>query len=605
MRTLISSVILTCALTLGAGAAAAQPADARAPKVLRYAFEVAETGFDPAQLSDLYSRIIARSLFEAPLRYAYLAKPGTLEPATATGLPEVSADFRTYTFHIKPGIYFIDDVAFKGKKRELVAADYVYSFKRLADPRWKSPSWGGIESADIKSLMALRAEALKTGKFDYDREIEGIKTLDRYTFRITLGRPDPRFATSLADASIMGAVAREVVEYYGDKIMEHPVGTGPFKLGAWRRSSQIVLDRNPSYREDIYSAEGDPSDPAAVALAQQLKGKRLPMLDRVEISIIEESQPRWLSFLNGEYDYIERMPLDLTPIAIPNNQPSPALAKKGIQIERTPVIDVTFAVYNMEDPVIGGYTPDKVALRRAINLALQTDEIIRSIYKFQAFPAQSIVMPRTYGYDPNFRTEMGETDAARANAMLDTYGYKDVDGDGYRELPDGSPLELEFSTQPDQRSRINDEIWKKSMDSIGIKLRYRVAKWPEQLRFARNGQFMIWSLGLSASGPDSGPGFREAYGPAAGAENLSRFRWKAYDELFLRAEALPDGPERLAIMREMQKILTAHAPMQFISHRYAVDMAYPWVKGYRRWPFVLDWWRYVDIDLDEMARRTR
>ena len=220
-------------------------------KILRYAFEIAETGFDPAEISDLYSRDVTTNIFDAPLRFAYLAAPGTVEPATADGMPQVSDDYTIFTIRIKKGIYFTDDPAFQGKRRELTAADYVYTYKRLFDPHWNSPMYGNLEPLGVLGMQALRAEAIKSGHFDYDRTVEGLKTLDRYTFQIRLSTPSPRFLLNLADASIMGAVAREVVEKYGDGIMEHPVGTGPFRLVEWRRSF-IALERNPDYRTDIF-----------------------------------------------------------------------------------------------------------------------------------------------------------------------------------------------------------------------------------------------------------------------------------------------------------------------------------------------------------------
>src|SRR5713226_10518923 len=120
------AAILACALI-------APPAAAE--KVLRWAFQVAETGFDPVQVNDVYSAIIFGHIFDAPLTYDYLALPVKLKPATAAALPEVSADGTTYTIRIKPGIYFTDDPAFGGKKRELVAQDYIYSLKRVLDPK--------------------------------------------------------------------------------------------------------------------------------------------------------------------------------------------------------------------------------------------------------------------------------------------------------------------------------------------------------------------------------------------------------------------------------------------------------------------------------------
>ncbi len=591
----------SCRLALWCAAllfASAREVHAQAQKVLRYAFEVAETGFDPAQLSDLYSRNLTCQIYEAPLHYAYLGKPGQLAPLTAAAMPEVSADFTTYTYRIRPGIYFAGDPAFKGKKRELVAADYVYSIKRHFDPRWKSVSISELTTFDILGLNAMRDASLKGAPFDYDREAPGLRTLDRYTFQVRLGNPTPRFNDTMADSSVMGAVAREVVEFYGDRIMEHPVGTGAFRLAEWRRSSFIALEKNPDFREAYYDLEADPADAKALEVAARLKGRRLPMVDRVEVSIIEESQPRWLAFLNAEQDILETLPEDLAPIAIPNNAPSPTLAKKRVTVWRAPRIDDYLAVYNMDHPVIGGYAPEKVALRRAINLAVDTDDMIRTRYKYQAFTAQSLIMPNTYPYDPALRTEIGETDVARANAILDAYGWRDRDGDGWREMPDGAPLELEVSTQPDQRSRIVDEIWKKAMNAVHVRLRYKVAKWPEQLRMTRNGQYMIWYLGLSAAGPDGANALRYFYGPAVGGENLARFRNARFDEIFDRQNRMSDGPLRQAAILELTKLFIAYAPGNVFVHRIVVDMSYPWVVGYRRWPFMRDWWKYVDVDLD-------
>jgi ABC-type transport system substrate-binding protein len=200
-------------------------------------------------------------------------------------------------------------------------------------------------------------------------------------------------------------VAREVVEFYGDRIMAHPVGTGPFRLAEWRRSSRIVLERNPSYRETHYDEHPPADDARSQAIAQTLKGRRMPMLDRVEISIIEESQPRWLSFLNGQSDFLDRLPNEFSGLVIPNNRIAPNLAKKGIAIDRAPLVDATLAtLFNMEHPLVGGYTPEKVALRRAISLAYNSDEEIRLARKNQAVPAQSAVAPLTFGYNPAFKS---------------------------------------------------------------------------------------------------------------------------------------------------------------------------------------------------------
>jgi len=172
-------------------------------KVLRYAFPIAETGMDPVALSDLYSRILTAHIFENFYDYDHLARPFKIRPCTAAGMPEVSEDFRTYTVRIKPGIYFQDDPVFKGSKRELVAQDYVYSWKRFFDPRWKAPAFATLNELKMLGMGALRDAALKDKKpFDYDTEVEGMRALDRYTVRFRFAEPQPRFIQTMAGGDL-------------------------------------------------------------------------------------------------------------------------------------------------------------------------------------------------------------------------------------------------------------------------------------------------------------------------------------------------------------------------------------------------------------------
>ncbi len=605
-RGLTRALLFTLAMLAGIGTAA-HAADASAgPKVLRYAFRVAETGFDPAQISDLYSRTIAAAIFDAPLQFELLARPVRYRANTLVALPEMSADFKTFTFHIKPGIYFTDDPVFGGKKRELIAADYVYSWKRHFDPRWKSNNLYIVEKAGILGLNELRAQTLASKKpFDYDREVPGLRTLDRYTFQLKTTEPSPRILLEFTDGSVWGAVAREVVEAYGDKIMEHPVGTGPFRLGAWRRASRIVLEKNPGFRETYYDEDAPADDPLAQAAVAANKGKRLPMIDRVEISIIEENQPRWLAFANGEHDVMWEVPPDFADIVMPNNQLAPNLRKKHLTMVRYPRAAVGFTYFNMEDPVVGGYTPEKVALRRAISLAVDVDKEIRIVSHGQAIPAQGPISPSTWGYSPTLKTEMSDYDPARAKALLDMYGYVDRDGDGWRDLPDGSPLVIEQATQSDGLSRQRAEQWKKNMDAIGIRITFKIAQWPENLKQSSAGRLQMWQVNWSAGAPDGDTFVSLGYGPSKGQSNKSRFDLPAYNRLFELQKRLPDGPERQAAMDELQRIFVAYMPQKLHVHPIWTDLAQPWVIGYHRNVFLRDFFQWVDIDVDMQRRLGR
>ena len=585
----------------------AGPSQAQAPKVLRYAFQVAETGFDPAQIVDIYSRTVTSHIFEGLYKFDYLSRPYKVKPQTAAGMPEVSADYRVWTVRIKPGIYFTDDPAFGGRRRELVAADYVYSFKRFFDPAFKSPAYSELKDQGFIGLEELREEALKSRKpFDYNRPIEGIKAVDRYTVQFRLKEPRPRLLSGILVAGdLYGAVAREVVEHYGDAIMAHPVGTGPFVLKEWRRSSFIVLERNPSYREIYYDAQPNADDAQGQAMLAKFKGRRLPMVDRVEISIIEESQPRWLAFLQKQQDLLYGLPEEFANIAVPNGKLAPNLARQGIQLWRAVRSDVTLSYFNMTDPVVGGYTPEKVALRRAIGLAWEVEREIRLVRRGQAIPAQGPFTPYTSGYDPAFVSTNSEYDIAKAKALLDMYGYVDRDGDGWREQPDGQSLVLEMATQPDQASRQFDELRKKGMDAIGVRVAFKPAQWPENMKAARAGRLQMWFLGLSSAGPDGGDSLQMLYSPAAGGQNHAFFKLPAVDSLYERMLELPDGPQRLTIFEQIRNIAIAYAPYHFNVHRMLNDLMQPWLLGYRRPPLWQDWWQYVDVDAEQQAKATR
>lgn len=579
------------AVSVWPGTAAAAP-----PKVLHIAFPSPESSFDPPQTnSDRYSNEIIAQILEAPLGYDYLARPVRLVPVTAAAMPEVSADGRTFTLRLKPGIYFADDPAFKGRRRELVAEDYVYAIKRFYDPQYNSADLYLYEGLKLPGLSELRQKALKTRQpFEYDTPVEGVRALDRYTLRVQLGETDPRFLYRFADPAMMGAVAREVVEFYGKDIGAHPVGTGAFRLKAWRRASRIELERSPTFRETYY--EGTPgADPLAQAAAARLKGRRLPLVDQVIVDIVEEDQPRWLSFLNGQYHWIA-VPGPYLPVATPNGQLAPFLEKRGVKLQRELNPDMVMSFFFMEDPLVGGYTPEKVALRRAIGLAQDGQAYIRHVFGGSGVPAQSTIPPFTSGHDPAYKSEMSEYDPARAKALLDLYGYTDRNGDGWREQPDGRPLVLRMSSLGDQRSRLANDLLRRGLAAVGLRIEFEISTWPELLKKSRAGTLMMWGYSWSAGSPDGGFFLGIAYGPNASEANDPRFRLPAFDRLFEQQLRLPDGPEREAVMRQAKDMLVAYMPFKVHLHRVISDLVQPWTLNYWRHPFMRDLWRFVDVE---------
>jgi ABC-type transport system substrate-binding protein len=607
-RQLLQGAVAGVAAHWAGPAAAADDAPGR--KVLRVLFTNAETGFDPARISDLYSRTVTAHIFEALYAYDHLAPGALLKPLTADGLAEPSDNFRTWTLRVQRGIFFADDPAFGGKPRELTAADYRYALLRVVDPASISPSESEVLELGILGLREARETAIKTKtRFDYDRVIEGVQLVDSHTLRVRVDQPRPRLPYWFADSGLMGGVAREVVAHYGDRIAEHPVGTGPFRLKQWRRSSKIILERNPAYRDVRYNAHPAPDDAEGQALLARFKGRRLPMVDEVDISIINEYQPQWLSFLNTQIDALAgttgQLPSQFTPVATPGGRLAPNLARRGVQMRRTLAADSGYVYFNMNDPVVGGMAPAQVALRRAISLAYDVNEEVRAIRRGQAVVAQSPLVPHTSGYDPAFKSEMGDVDPARANALLDIYGFADRNGDGWRERPDGSPLVLEIATEPEQIYRAYNELWQKCMKRVGIQVRFKPQQWAENLRGAEAGTLMMWMLGGSADKPDGIGSLAQLYGPQAGNQNYARFQLPAFDALYERMLVLPDGPERDALYLQAKRIAVAYMPYKTLAHRMHTDLLHPWVLGFRRPLFASDWFQTVDIDLEARQRANR
>ena len=596
MMLLLRGLLLAALLLAGVAAAPAATATgpAPSPKVLRIASE-SETGFDPARVGDVRSFRVIAHIFEPLLRYDPLARPVKLVPLTAAAMPEPADDFRTWTVRIQPGIFFTDDPAFGGRPRELVAADYAYSIRRLADPANKSPGWSSMEQAGIRGLAALRREAVDGNRpFDYDRPIPGLQVLDRHTLRFTLDAGRPRFPQWLAEAAT-GAVAREVIEAQGERSMQHPVGTGPFRLAEWRRASRIVLERNPAYRDRRYHAEPAPDDAEGQAILQRLQGRRLPMIDRVEIAVIDEKQPTWLAFLNGETDWIE-LPDAFVEVAMPGGRIAPHLARRGVGAERTVQPSTYYTMFNMQHPLVGGYAPAQVALRRAIGLAIDVRREIDVLRHGLAVAAQSPVAVHLSGYDSAWRSEMSTYSPARARALLELYGWTDRDGDGWRDTPDGRPFVLQMATQTSQESRRFDELMKRDMTAIGLRIEFQPASWPEQYKAARAGKLMMWSVSGRASAPDGIQGLLRYDGAAAGGINLSRFDLPQMNAVIQRLLALPDGPAREAAFDEAKRLTVAWMPYKLRTHLMQTALWHRQVVGFRRPLFWNQWFDTVDLD---------
>ena len=571
---------------------AQSPADPK--KVLRYVFPVAETGFDPAGVHDLYSAHVNGSIFETLFTYDYLASPAKLVPRTAVALPEVSADGLTYTIRLQKGIYFAADPVFKGKKRELTSADYVYTFKRLLDPSLRSPnSW--LLDGRILGMEALLKQAQKTGKFNYDQSVAGLQTPDRYTLVIRLTSPDQNFPMLLAHQPA-GAVAREVIEKYRDKagfVMGHPIGTGPYMLSRWTPGSRIILKANPDFRSFVWNFKA--STPEDQKIVKAMQGKKMPQIGEIDIQVMEEGQSRWLSFIKDEVDLFA-LDGELTVQALQDGKLKPELVKKGVQLSRITDPSIDYHYWNMQNPIVGGLSKDKIALRRAMAMAFSADNYINILQKGDSQKLQAPIPSGVVGYDPNYRSSIPYSVKA-ANLLLDRYHYK-VAADGWRTQPNGKPLVIEMTLSGNNlRSQQQAEFWKKTLDSVKIKMTTKSMPFAEALKLEKQCKTMFKTSAWIADYPDADNFMQLFYGKNIKITNNGCVKIPEYDRLYEQAQKMIPSPERDAIYAKMSRLLEVYMPVQVIGARYRNILAQPRVIGFKKHPILPAEWMYIDIDL--------
>lgn len=579
------AIIAVCCLISPAYAATASG------KTLSVLMTTPESSLDPAVASDITSVSLNENIFEPMLRYDYLARPLKIKPNTLTAMPEISRDGTSYTLHIQPGIFFTPDPAFKGQARELTAQDYVYSIKRLYDPTVKSP-WLFMFEGKILGDEKLRLLPGGSAKiFDIQTPVDGLQVLDKYRLRIRLTAPDNNFLFILATTAT-GAVAKEVIEAYGNQAGNHPVGTGPFVLKDWQRSFMLTLVANPRYRSVVF--DGEPgTDVRAQAIAKQLAGRKLPLVSEIKVRIVEEHQARVLGFLNREFDYLEQVPPPLADMVLKDGKLKPELQQQGIQLSLFPTLQTYYVWMNMEDKVLGGYTPEKIALRRAIALSYNSKEDIQLMEKGLAIPAQSPLPPGVLGYDAAFQNPV-QYDVSLANALLDKFGYR-RGSDHYRQLPDGSPLELVMHSEANTTGRLRDEVWRKNMETLGIRISFKTDKHSEILRASRLGKVQMSEANWIADFPDGENFYQLLYAGNIGRANYSRFNLPAFNQLYEQSLTMADSPERRKLYTQMALLVSAYNPWIPRIHPLSADLSQPWLQNQFRHPVYFTNWRFLDI----------
>jgi ABC-type transport system substrate-binding protein len=307
--------------------------------------------------------------------------------------------------------------------------------------------------------------------------------------------------------------------------------------------------------------------------------------------------------MDNQHDFIEETPLGYVPQLLPNGKPSPLIEKRGIRVFRDEQPELVWDAFNMDDKIVGGYAPHQVAFRRAIVMAHDRMSEINVVRSGQAKPAYAPIGPGVVGYDATFRTREQEYNPTGARALLDLYGYVDKDGDGWRDMPDGKPISIQYKFQAnEQEQRQRAALWVKNMAAVGLRMTATEVQFVDLLKDRKVGKFQMSGIAWIADYPDAQNFLQLLYGPNTDISNDARFKLDAYDKLYRESIRIPDSPERNRLYHEMSRIVAAYAPWRLGVHRVFTHFINPWVKGYKKHPIYYTSFKYLDIDSAMQAR---
>jgi ABC-type transport system substrate-binding protein len=538
-------------------------------------------GLDPANSNDLYVAQVISTVYETLYHYQYLKRPIEVEPSLATTMPEISKDGLTYTIHLKSGLRFQDSEVFPdGKGRDVTAQDIIYSWKRLADPAIQSEGFW-VFDGKVKGINEWRLKKGK-GEATYDTPVEGLKAVDDHTLVIQLLKPYFQLVYILT-MPYTAILPHEAIEKYGAEIINHPVGTGPYKLQSWTRNNQLVLVKNANWHGENYPSEGAPGDKEKGLLADA--GKPLPFADKVVFYEITEDQPRWLNFMKGQLDLIE-IPKDNFDASMKGDKLSEEMTKKGmkVHIEKDP--DLTYTAFNMLDPILG----KNELVRKAMSLAFDGPTQLERFYNGRGIVAQSPIPPGIDGYDADFKNPYKDFSIEKAKEMLAKAGY-----------PEGKGLpEFEFSTTGDTTNRQLAEYFQQNMSKIGIKIRISTNSWPQFTDKLREKKAQIWQIAWSADYPDAENFLQLLYGPnESPGPNASNYHSKEYDALYDQAAKLPPSAARTNIYRKMRDVFVKDMPWIPNLHRLRYEMQNGWLMNGKDHLIILDMFKYMRVDREK------
>jgi len=539
------------------------------------------SGFDPINASDKYSANEAGKVYEGLFEFHPLKRPYELIPNLAESLPVVSLDGLNYTFKLRKGVYFHDSPVFKENiGRELKAHDVIFSIKRLADPKLNAKGWWILDDR-LVGLNDWRIKNSKNEKTNYEEEIEGLKVLDDYTLQIKLNKPYPQFLYALAMPYTF-VVAREAVEFYGKEFLNYPVGTGAFVLPKFEQSSMITYFRNPKFRAKLYPSEGEEGDDKLGLLADA--GKKIPLIDKINVHVMVESQPKWLSFMKAKNDLLEVKDVNIQQSITPDRTLKSDHKEKGIRLIMKPMLDVTYFAFNHEEPIF-----KNKKLRQAMNLAFDRASYNRLFHENTAFEAQGPIPPGLGGQKKEFKNPYIKYDVELARKYLAEAGFP-----GGKGLPT-----IVVQTRSDTVSRQQVEFFEKCMEKIGINIDIGMNTWPELVNKVTKKQHQMYTMAWGADYPDAENFLGLLYCPnQAPGSNGANYCNPEFDTIFKQATVLQDSPERTDLYEKLNEMIAFDVPWILGFHRTDIYLTQAWLKNFKHMEFNHSQFQYLNVDLE-------
>ena len=595
MKNFLRVLSMYCSMTILAAALFSCEEEPKEPEKTLNSYLVGKIEpFDPARISDVYTKTVFGQIAEALYAYKYTTDDYELEPQIALSMPEVSADGLTYTIQLRQDAHFYDplgEVFPDGKGRPVNAHDFVLSMKRLADPANKADSWWLFDGR-IQGLN----EWAEAGA-DYASPVEGFKALDDYTIQLVLSAPYPQILYALAMSASM-PVAQEALDFYGaEDFANYPIGTGAYYYDRAESipGSQHVLRANPHYRSKTFPAASEAGSKARQRLGmkvlEEYEGRQLPFCDKVVYHVIPESSVQWLKFLNGELD-VSGIPKDNFATAVIGGELSPEMKEQGIWLDINPLLDVTYTFLNMELPIFR----DNPKLRQAMSLALNHEKIEEIFYNNRSIAAQTIVPPGVGGYDADYRNPYATYDPQRAAELLAEAGFPDGEG-----LP---VLKYQMYNNSSTNKQMV-EFFIENMAAIGIQVEAVPGDWPTFLEAIDSHNIEIGGMGWNADYPDAQNFIQMHYSEnAAPGPNNSNYANPEFDALYEETASMQQGPARDALYARAAQLAAEDVSLIMGVHRLSYALVHPWVKTRCHRQIGVGYAKFVDIDSAQRSQKT-